>query len=240
MGVAACLRGVDLRLGTDFVGPACAAAHAAGPLCGAAGAADDHCAEQLWSGCGRRGGALRRAATEAAGPCLTLCVVGLFPGHRDAGHGGRRTVFGPSGWQQCGASHDPARRGGQACAGMGLSAGLRAGCGDLSVAWLVASAPLALRLAPAADLPWLLPAFWVGFNLARLPAGWWAQRAGALTAMLMGATVAALGSAAAASALRCHCCWRRRRAPAPGGRCCCAAPSAPRWGPGWARAGVKD
>ena len=64
----------------------------------------------------------------------------------------------------------------------------------------VASAPLALRLAPAADLPWLLPAFWVGFNLALLPAGWWARRAGALTAMLLGAAVAALGSAAAASA----------------------------------------
>lgn len=64
----------------------------------------------------------------------------------------------------------------------------------------VASAPLALRFAPVADLPWLLPAFWVGFNVALLPAGWWAQRAGALTAMLLGATVAALGSAAAASA----------------------------------------
>ena len=64
----------------------------------------------------------------------------------------------------------------------------------------VASAPLALRFAPASDLPWLLPAFWVGFNLALLPAGWWAKRAGALNAMLLGATVAALGSAAAASA----------------------------------------
>ena len=62
----------------------------------------------------------------------------------------------------------------------------------------VASAPLALRFAPAADLPWLLPAFWVGFNLALLPAGWWAKRAGPLTAMLLGAAVAALGSAEAA------------------------------------------
>ena len=64
----------------------------------------------------------------------------------------------------------------------------------------VASAPLALRFAPAADLPWLLPAFWVGFNLALLPAGWWAKRVGPLSAMLLGAAVAALGSAEAAAA----------------------------------------
>ena len=74
--------------------------------------------------------------------------------------------------------------------------------GALAFQWhgFVASAPLALRFAPASDLPWLLPAFWVGFNLALLPAGWWSNRAGALTAMLLGATVAALGNAAAASA----------------------------------------
>jgi hypothetical protein len=59
---------------------------------------------------------------------------------------------------------------------------------------------LALRFAPASDPPWLLPAFWVGFNLAFFPAAWWAKHAGALHAMLLGATVAALGSAAAAAA----------------------------------------
>ncbi len=72
--------------------------------------------------------------------------------------------------------------------------------GALAFQWhgFVASAPLALRFAKASDLPWLLPVFWIGFNLALWPAGWWAKRAGAARAMLLGATVAALGSAAAA------------------------------------------
>lgn len=64
----------------------------------------------------------------------------------------------------------------------------------------VASAPLALRFAPAADLPWLLPAFWVGFNLALWPAGWLAKREGPWRAMALGAVMAAGGNAAAAFA----------------------------------------
>jgi MFS family permease len=64
----------------------------------------------------------------------------------------------------------------------------------------VASAPLALRFAPASDLPWLLPAFWVGFNLALWPAGWLAGREGPWRAMALGALVAGGGNAAAAFA----------------------------------------
>ncbi len=64
----------------------------------------------------------------------------------------------------------------------------------------VASAPLALQFAKSADLPWLLPLFWVGFNLALVPAGWWAKRVGALRAMGLGALAATLGSAVASFA----------------------------------------
>lgn len=64
----------------------------------------------------------------------------------------------------------------------------------------VASAPLALRFAPAADLPWLLPAFWVGFNLALWPAGVLARRAGPWRAMALGAMMAMGGNAAAVGA----------------------------------------
>jgi hypothetical protein len=62
----------------------------------------------------------------------------------------------------------------------------------------VVSAPLALRFAAAADLPWLLPAFWVGFNLALWPAGVLARRAGPWRAMAAGGVMAAAGNACAA------------------------------------------
>jgi hypothetical protein len=64
----------------------------------------------------------------------------------------------------------------------------------------VASAPLALRFAPVADLPWLLPAFWVGFNLALWPAGLLAKSQGPWRAMALGAVMAGGGNAAAAFA----------------------------------------
>lgn len=77
---------------------------------------------------------------------------------------------------------------------------LAAACGAAAFQWhgFVASAPLALRHATAADLPWLLPVFWVGFNLALWPAGWLAQREGPWRAMALGAVMAAGGNAAAA------------------------------------------
>jgi MFS family permease len=55
----------------------------------------------------------------------------------------------------------------------------------------IASAPLLLRHAPAADLPWLMPVFWVGFNLALLPASLLTKRFGGLPVMAAGALLAA-------------------------------------------------
>ena len=69
--------------------------------------------------------------------------------------------------------------------------------GAASFQWhsFVASAPLALQFAKPVDLPWLLPVFWVGFNLALMPAGLLAKRWGALQAMATGALLAAAGNA---------------------------------------------
>jgi hypothetical protein len=59
------------------------------------------------------------------------------------------------------------------------------------------AAPLYLRHAPASMLPVLLPVFWVGFNLALMPASLAVKRFGALTVMAGGALVAAASSAGA-------------------------------------------
>jgi hypothetical protein len=61
----------------------------------------------------------------------------------------------------------------------------------------IASAPLLLRHAPAADLPWLMPVFWVGFNLALLPASLLTKRFGGLPVMAAGALLAAACTVAA-------------------------------------------
>ena len=55
----------------------------------------------------------------------------------------------------------------------------------------IASAPLVLRHAPVSDLPWLMPVFWVGFNLALLPASLLTKRLGGLPVMAAGALLAA-------------------------------------------------
>jgi hypothetical protein len=55
-----------------------------------------------------------------------------------------------------------------------------------------------LRFASPADLQWLAPSFWVGFNLALLLAGWAARRLGAWRVM------AAAGVVAAAASLGAH------------------------------------
>lgn len=55
----------------------------------------------------------------------------------------------------------------------------------------LAQAPLYLRHAAAAELPALLPVFWIGFNLALWPAGLLARRLGGLAAMRGAAVVAA-------------------------------------------------
>lgn len=64
----------------------------------------------------------------------------------------------------------------------------------------VASGALARRVAGPDSLPWLLPVFWVGFNLCLLPAGLLARRIGAPATMALGAELAMVGSAGAALA----------------------------------------
>jgi MFS family permease len=59
------------------------------------------------------------------------------------------------------------------------------------------SAPLYLRFATPDRLAWLVPVFWVGFNLALLPAGALAKRFGGWRVMVAGAAVAGLSSWAA-------------------------------------------
>lgn len=64
----------------------------------------------------------------------------------------------------------------------------------------VASPAAALRVAGPDRLPWLLPVFWVGFNLMLVPAGMLARRLGAPAALALGAEVAMLGAAGVALA----------------------------------------
>jgi MFS family permease len=61
----------------------------------------------------------------------------------------------------------------------------------------IASAPLYLRHAPAAELPWLMPVFWVGFNLALLPASLLTKRIGGVPVMAGGVLLAAACTIAA-------------------------------------------
>lgn len=88
--------------------------------------------------------------------------------------------------------------GGVPMAGFLLAAGLAA-LGFQAHVHLV-QAPLYLRQAPVAELPWLLPVFWVGFNLALWPASLLARRLGGLVAMT-GAALAAAACSALAWAL---------------------------------------
>lgn len=64
----------------------------------------------------------------------------------------------------------------------------------------LASAPLYLRHAAPAELPFLLPVFWVGFNVALWPASGLVRRIGPPTAMAVGAALSAFGVAGAAAA----------------------------------------
>jgi len=79
--------------------------------------------------------------------------------------------------------------------------------GALAFQWhqSISSSALALRHASAADLPWLLPVFWVGFNLSLLPAGLLTRRLGAASTMAIGAELAMLGTAGAPSRPRWAC-----------------------------------
>jgi hypothetical protein len=88
--------------------------------------------------------------------------------------------------------------------GPGQVAGFLAACviGALAFQWhqSISSGALLLRHATPADLPWLLPVFWVGFNLCLLPAGLMTRRLGAASTMAIGAELAMLGTAGAAFA----------------------------------------
>lgn len=74
--------------------------------------------------------------------------------------------------------------------------------GALAFQWhhAVSSAPLLLRHATADQLPWLLPVFWVGFNLCLVPTGALVRRLGPAPTMAIGAELAMLGTAGAAFA----------------------------------------
>jgi hypothetical protein len=62
------------------------------------------------------------------------------------------------------------------------------------------SAPQYLRFAKPADLEWLMPVFWIGFNLLMWPASLWVQRAGGVLVMAAGSVAGALAAAVAALA----------------------------------------
>lgn len=104
------------------------------------------------------------------------------------------------------ARHGPAARDASAAAwpdaALLLAFLAAAALGAAAFQWhgFVASAPLALRFATAAELPWLLPVFWVGFNLALVPAARLVKARGPLRAMAAGGLLAAGGAAAAAFA----------------------------------------
>lgn len=56
------------------------------------------------------------------------------------------------------------------------------------------SAPQYLRHAPASELPWLLPVFWIGFQLGMLPASRFVKRLGTLPVMAIAAAAGALAT----------------------------------------------
>jgi MFS family permease len=58
------------------------------------------------------------------------------------------------------------------------------------------SAPQYLRFAPPAELPWLLPVFWIGFNLLMFPASRLVKRIGAIPLMAAAAAAGAVASLA--------------------------------------------
>ena len=62
------------------------------------------------------------------------------------------------------------------------------------------SAPQYLRFAAAADLPWLMPVFWIGFNVLMFPAAGMVTRLGVSRTMALAGAVGALAALAAALA----------------------------------------
>jgi hypothetical protein len=66
------------------------------------------------------------------------------------------------------------------------------------------AAPQFLKTTNASELPYLMPVFWIGFNLIVLPASFWTARAGGVTVMTGGALVGAAASAAIALGVGFH------------------------------------
>jgi Na+/melibiose symporter-like transporter len=64
----------------------------------------------------------------------------------------------------------------------------------------IVQAPLYLRLTSPDQLPWLMPLFWAGFNLALMPASLATRRWGGLLVMAVGAALTALAGAMASVA----------------------------------------
>jgi len=62
------------------------------------------------------------------------------------------------------------------------------------------AAPNFLRFAKPADLEYLMPVFWIGFNLLILPASFATKKLGGLAMMAIGSAVGGLAAAAASSA----------------------------------------
>jgi MFS family permease len=62
------------------------------------------------------------------------------------------------------------------------------------------SGPQYLRFAAPSDLPWLMPVFWIGFNLLMFPASRLVKRVGAIPLMAAAAAAGAIASLAAALA----------------------------------------
>jgi MFS family permease len=62
------------------------------------------------------------------------------------------------------------------------------------------SLPQYLRFAAAADLPWLMPVFWIGFNVLMFPAAGLVERLGVSRTMALAGAVGALAALAAALA----------------------------------------
>jgi MFS family permease len=58
------------------------------------------------------------------------------------------------------------------------------------------SAPQYLKFAPAADLPWLMPVFWIGFNVLMFPGAALANRIGLLQTIALASALGALATLA--------------------------------------------
>ena len=122
---------------------------------------------------------------------LATVTLGMVAAERALARQGARPVQA--------AATDAARRRSSALAATLLGTAI---LGAAAFQWhgFVASVPMALRFVPASELPWLLPVFWAGFNLALWPASQLAKRQGPWRALILGAALAAGGNAVAAFA----------------------------------------